>query len=133
MTRYGGSAIAVTPGRDTWQFECGEGVPGWVVQTCEPYLCNAVETDMQVLPEIRKAMGFYDLLNVPILGRDGRLLGCVEVHNTRSKHGFNERDVQALQTLAELGAGALENAMLLADRQATEEGKRSTKRPRQKL
>jgi len=26
IARLGGSAIAVTPGRDTWQFECGEGV-----------------------------------------------------------------------------------------------------------
>ncbi len=101
-------------------YGCGEGVPGWVIQTCEPYLCNAVETDMQVLPDIRKALGFYDLLNVPILGRDGRLLGCVEVHNTRNNRGFNERDVQALQTLAELGAGAMENAALLTACQTTE-------------
>jgi N-acetylornithine carbamoyltransferase len=26
IARYGGSAIAVTPGKDTWNFECGEGV-----------------------------------------------------------------------------------------------------------
>lgn len=26
MGRYGGSAVAVTPGKDTWNFECGEGV-----------------------------------------------------------------------------------------------------------
>ncbi len=26
ISRFGGSAIAVTPGRDTWQFECREGV-----------------------------------------------------------------------------------------------------------
>lgn len=26
MSRYGGSAIAVTPGKDTWQFECRDGV-----------------------------------------------------------------------------------------------------------
>jgi N-acetylornithine carbamoyltransferase len=26
MARHGGSAIALSPGRDTWNFECGEGV-----------------------------------------------------------------------------------------------------------
>lgn len=26
MARYGGSAIAINPGKDTWNFECGEGV-----------------------------------------------------------------------------------------------------------
>ena len=26
IARFGGSAISVTPGKDTWQFECGEGV-----------------------------------------------------------------------------------------------------------
>jgi len=26
LARYGGSAIAINPGKDTWNFECGEGV-----------------------------------------------------------------------------------------------------------
>jgi len=26
MARYGGTAIAINPGKDTWNFECGEGV-----------------------------------------------------------------------------------------------------------
>jgi len=99
-----------------YTFGPGEGVPGWVIHTCQPYVCNDVKADSQVLPEIQKALGLYNLVNVPLLGRGGTLLGCLELHNSRDRREFNEQDVEMLQTLADLGASAMENAQRLAMR-----------------
>jgi PAS domain S-box-containing protein len=46
-----------------------------------PYLSNDAVHDPWVVPEIRQAIGFDNLLDMPIINRDGELLGCFEIHN----------------------------------------------------
>ncbi|MBZ5534349.1 MAG: PAS domain S-box protein [Acidobacteriia bacterium] len=103
-----------------YSFMAGQGVPGWVLQGRKPYIANDAEHDPQVLPEIQKALGFRDLINVPIFSRRGELLGVFEIHNTRGGAGFDENDVDLLQGLAASAAGALENAQILIERSQAE-------------
>jgi two-component system phosphate regulon sensor histidine kinase PhoR len=96
-----------------YTFERGYGVPGWVMETRKPYISNDAEHDPHVIPEIQQALGFYNLVDVPILSRSGALLGCFEVHNKQGEP-FDELDVTMLQSLADCAAAALENAGMLA-------------------
>ncbi|MDE3245133.1 MAG: PAS domain S-box protein, partial [Acidobacteriota bacterium] len=99
-------------------FERGQGVPGWVLQTRAPYMTNDAEHDPHVLPDIQKALGFTNLADIPVINRQGELLGCFEIHNKPG--GFNDNDILMLQGLAASAAVALENAELLAQREKAE-------------
>ena len=101
-----------------YRFAAGHGVPGRVMQTRRFYLSNDAANDPWVIAEIRQAIGFENLLDMPIVGRDGDLLGCFEIHNKRG--GFDATDVRVLQGLAASAAVALENTALLAERQRAE-------------
>jgi len=68
---------------DQWEaldytFEPGFGVPGHIMQTKKPYISNDAEHDAHVVPEIRQALDFYQLIDVPILNHSGELLGCAD-------------------------------------------------------
>ena len=103
-----------------FHFEPGSGVPGWVLETRKPYIANDAAHDPKVLPEVQKALGFYNLVNVPIFNRRGELLGVFEIHNSQGRVGFDENDVELLQGLAASAAGALENAQTLIERTLAE-------------
>jgi GAF domain-containing protein len=57
-------------------FRSGEGVTGHVMLTQQPYFTNHPETDPHVIPSLRKVIGYYNLAIVPVIDRNGRLLGC---------------------------------------------------------
>jgi diguanylate cyclase (GGDEF)-like protein/PAS domain S-box-containing protein len=101
-----------------YRFAAGYGVPGRVLQTRQPYLSNDAANDPWVIPEIRQAIGFDNLLDMPIISRDGELLGCFEIHDKPG--GFDAADTSVLQGLAASAAVALENTALLAERQRVE-------------
>ena len=117
FTEYhqGGTIIPID-----YRFDSGYGVPGWVMQTRKPYLSNDAENDLHVIPEIQKALGFYNLADVPILGREGELLGCFEIHNSLEKRPFDENDLIMLEGLAASAAIAFENAKMLYNIQQTD-------------
>ncbi|HEX8434471.1 PAS domain S-box protein [Archangium sp.] len=93
-------------------FEPMVGVPGHVLVTKQPYLSNDAARDPHVLPRLQKGMGFYNLIDLPILGRSGELLGCFEIHNKRGGQPFTEDDLELLKGLRASAAVALENAGL---------------------
>lgn len=103
-----------------YSFERGRGVPGWVMREMKPYLSNSAPDDAQVIPEIQKELGFYNLADVPILDRRGQLLGCFEIHNTKNHRPFDENDVELLQGLAASAAVALENSQMLQEHERVE-------------
>ncbi|MBM3121093.1 MAG: PAS domain S-box protein, partial [Chloroflexi bacterium] len=104
----------------------GMGVPGVVAQTRSSYLANHPHADA-LLASAGKDLGIRNLINVPIISREGALLGCLEVHNRRRGEPFNESDVSILEGLASNAAVALENAQLLAERLHAEEELRQVK------
>ena len=107
-----------------YRFDPGYGVPGQVMKTCKSHLSNDAEHDPFVIPGIRQALGFTNLLDTPIIGRHGQLLGCFEIHNKPG--GFDDSDVHLLQGLAASAAVALENGALLAERQRAEQALRES-------
>jgi PAS domain S-box-containing protein len=104
----------------------GEGVPGVVAETRKPYLANDARAD-RILATAGEDLGVRNLVNVPILSREGALLGCLEVHNKRRGEAFDEGDVSMLEGLASSAAVALENARLLEERLRAEEDLRRLK------
>jgi len=111
-----------------YSFEPGYGVPGHVMETLEPYLSNDAEHDPYVIPEIQKALGFYNLADIPILDRKGSLLGAIELHNTKGRRPFDDSDATILQGLAAHAAVALENALRLEENRRQEEALRHTQK-----
>ncbi len=102
-----------------FRFREGEGVAGLVMVTGQPYLSNDAAGDAQVIPEVCKALGYSNLVNVPILDRAGTLLGCFELHNKEG--GFSDQDLLVLQSLSATAAIAMENARLFNERTQAEE------------
>jgi PAS domain S-box-containing protein len=96
-----------------YRFAPGEGVPGHVLETKQPYLSNDPGNDPHVIAEVRDSLRFHNLASVPIINRDGNILGCFELHN-KAGDGFDSADLAWLQTLAANAAVAVENAQLLA-------------------
>ncbi|MHB9132734.1 MAG: PAS domain S-box protein [Armatimonadota bacterium] len=97
-----------------------EGVPGCVLVERAAYVSNDPEHDPHVKPSLRQAYGFYNLVDVPIIARDGKLLGCFELHNKRNHAPFTREDVSILEGLAANTAVTLENARLLQESRQTE-------------
>lgn len=91
-------------------FEPGEGVAGRVLETKRPYICNDTKNDSHVLPEIRDKYQIYNCVNVPISDKTGKVVGCIEIHNSLHKRPFDQHDVGILQGLAANVAVSLENA-----------------------
>ncbi|WNG35737.1 PAS domain S-box protein [Archangium violaceum] len=92
--------------------EPGVGVPGHVMVTREPYVSNDAAHDPHVLSHLQKAMGVRNLIDLPIIGRSGELLGCFELHNKQGGLPFTHEDLELLEGLRASAAVALENARL---------------------
>lgn len=103
-----------------YSFPPGYGVPGWVLDHQEPYISNDTENDPHVIQEIRKSLGFYNLIDIPIFNRNDELIGCFEIHNTERGRPFDEQDIILLQGLSASAAIAMENARIIEDLKSTE-------------
>ena len=109
-----------------YAFNSGYGIPGHIIQTLKPYISNDAEHDEHVIPEIRNVLGIYNLASIPIIGRAGKLIGCIEIHNKEDRKPFDAQDLFMLQGLAASAAIALDNAKMLEERKETEEALRES-------
>jgi PAS domain S-box-containing protein len=103
-----------------YHFGQNDGVPGYVMQTRSPYFTNDAVHDPHVIPEHQQSFDIQTLADVPILNRDGRILGCIEVHN-KIDGPFNPSDIDMMNGLAASAAIAIENTQLLLARKRAEE------------
>lgn len=94
------------------RLERGQGAPGHVWQTREPYVCNDCSTDPYVLQTVREQLQFQRLLYVPIFNRAGAMTGALGVYDPVPERDFVEQDIEVLRMLAHQAAIALENAQL---------------------
>ena len=101
----------------------GHGVAGHVVKSARPYVTNDAVNDPVVAPETQRRLGFTSLVTVPIFRRDGRVLGCFQVHDKRAGRAFDDEDVALLEGLAASAASAIENARLLVEREEADRAK----------
>ncbi|WP_160174392.1 sensor histidine kinase [Archangium violaceum] len=93
-------------------FEPGEGVPGHVLLTGEPYISNDAAHDEHVLQWLRELRGFQNLIDLPLFDRSGVMVGCFELHDKKGLQPFTEEDQRLLESLRSLAEVALENARL---------------------
>ncbi len=110
------------------RFLPGEGVPGHIINTLRPYLSNDAAFDPHVIQEVREALKFRNLVDVPIIGRSGDLLGCFEIHDTLDGRPFDQRDVQLLEGLADQASVALDNALLKDEQERLEDQLRQSQK-----
>ena len=98
-------------GQLTWGTE--EGLTGWVARTKTPEFIRDHALDdprMKYVPELEEER-FQSMVAVPVLARDGDVLGVVVLH-TRAPHEFDDGVLNFLVHTASLAAGAIENAKL---------------------
>ncbi|MGH3131448.1 MAG: GAF domain-containing protein, partial [Gaiellaceae bacterium] len=96
--------------------ERGEGLAWWAAERREPaFIRDNALTDPRnkYVPELDEER-FQSLVSVPILGRDGRVIGAITLH-TEAPREFTTAEVEFLVTSASLVAGAIENARLFAE------------------
>ncbi|MBI3961027.1 MAG: GAF domain-containing protein, partial [Chloroflexi bacterium] len=95
-------------------------IAGSVALTGEPLLSNDVAVDPRFYAGVSNTveMKTRSLLAVPMLAQD-KAIGALEVINQRYDDGFNAADIEILTIFASQAAIAIQNARLLADRQAS--------------
>jgi signal transduction histidine kinase len=100
----------------------GEGVSGWVAATRDVVLIPEdkwADPRYKYFPDLHGEM-FRAMLSVPVVSRDGGLIGVFNVHS-RDRRDFTDADVVFLRLTASLIAGAIEHANLfraLAEQEA---------------
>lgn len=91
----------------------GEGVAGWVAAHQQPVIIidnKWADARYRYVPELR-GEDFTSLVSVPMASGPGRLVGVLNVHS-RQRRDFGTTDVRQLRAIANLMAGAVENARL---------------------
>jgi len=136
----GSSILLIQPQQgDTMRFAAVHGLPaqehdllrrlvvplhgslaGSVVLTGEPLISNDVAVDPRFYAKVSNTveMKTRSLLAVPMLAQD-KVIGALEVINQRYDDGFNHADAEMLTIFAAQAAIAIQNARLLAERQAS--------------
>ena len=84
------------------------GLTGESVRTRQVLRCDDAETDSRVNRESCRALGIKSVMVVPLF-REQEVIGVFELLADRS-HAFEERDVTALERLAEMVQTGLEHA-----------------------
>lgn len=91
----------------------GEGVAGWVAQHAEAVVITEdkrADPRYHHFPQLR-GDDYTSLVSVPMIAGPGRLVGVLNVHSA-ARREFVDADLQLLQTIANLMAGAIDNARL---------------------
>jgi len=90
-----------------------EGIAGWVVKNGRPVIANDARADARFSNRVDVRTGFLtqSIAAVPLKIK-GRIIGVLEVLNKYSGSGFNQEDVQLMNSIAAQAAIAIENARL---------------------
>ena len=96
-----------------FRIPAGSGVAGWVNLHQEAALVADVRKDDRWISAVDQSIGFHtqSLMAVPLI-LDNRVLGVMEVVNSRSEDLFNDKDLELLQLVARLASyvfGSTEN------------------------
>ena len=82
-----------------------QGIAGWVARNRSAALVSDVRNDQRWLSAVDQSVGFHtrSVLAVPLIIED-RLLGVVEVVNSRKEDAFSDQDLQLLMLVARLAS-----------------------------
>jgi putative methionine-R-sulfoxide reductase with GAF domain len=94
------------------ELERGEGIAWWAAEHKEPGFTQELLSDPRTkfVPELEEEK-FQSLLSVPIVARDGNVIGVISLH-TEAPREFTPPEIEVLTSSASLVAGAIENARL---------------------
>jgi len=83
----------------------GEGIAGWVAVNGEPQIVNDTSADPRFTGKIDKQSGFVtrQILAIPLV-LEQRIIGVIEVINTRDKRVLDDDDVRILTAIGERAA-----------------------------
>jgi GAF domain-containing protein len=88
-----------------------QGIAGWVVSTGQPVCLNDLSKDPRWYGEVEVGFETQSLLCVP-LQSNGRILGVLQVLNTKKREGFGNEDIALMSAFAASATIAIENARL---------------------
>jgi signal transduction histidine kinase len=95
------------------RLKVGEGIAGWVVQSCQPIVVHDVRNEERFNDKYDKITGFKtrSLICVPLTLR-GKAIGAIQVLNKKSQEPFSNADLEILTSMSHQIAVAMENAKL---------------------
>jgi signal transduction histidine kinase/ligand-binding sensor domain-containing protein len=94
-------------------FGMNEGIAGRVAATAKPRIVNEPKSDPDVLfPELIEKFYVHGFLDIPIIDRNGKVVGVLDVRRKQGGVLLSETDSQLLEALAHQAAVAIENADL---------------------
>lgn len=94
----------------------GVGLPGWVLETEFPYFSNDYLADPLAEPDL-PVVG--RAICVPIKNERAEVLGFIELHRASAGSAFSWHDAAVLESLGNMAALTLENALLWRSLEAT--------------
>eukprot|EP00002_Diphylleia_rotans_P033653 TRINITY_DN7173_c1_g1_i1.p1 TRINITY_DN7173_c1_g1~~TRINITY_DN7173_c1_g1_i1.p1 ORF type:complete len:902 (+),score=163.63 TRINITY_DN7173_c1_g1_i1:68-2773(+) len=108
----------VADGHDKIILPLTKGVAGYVVKTKESIIVDDPYEDTRFHKEIDKLTGFTttSLVCLPILNRDGNVIGVVEMINKRNGDKFKKEDLDLLKAFASFCALSLDSSTTSAKR-----------------
>jgi len=88
-----------------YRIPADQGIAGWVGQHRRPVLVADVRADERWSPAVDQSVGFHtrSLMAVPLIIED-RLLGVMELVNSRAEGSFNDRDLELFLLVGRLAS-----------------------------
>lgn len=88
----------------------GKGIAGWVAENAKPLLLTGDVKDPRFKP-LASRPSIHSAISAPLIAGN-RVVGVINVNNTRLKPAFTEDDLKVLRLFAQRASLALENARL---------------------
>lgn len=94
-----------------YRMPSGDGIAGWAVNNKQPRLVDDVRREPLFSPLVDQTTGFQtsSLICVPVFDRE-RIVGAIEVVNSKDGRLFSDEDVEILMMIARVAALALVRA-----------------------
>jgi len=89
------------------RFGRGQGMAGWAWANLAPCLANDARGDVRASEDLVARFGVRSALTLPIVNRDGEVVGFFEMHNKTAAASYGEEDVHLASALAHQAALAL--------------------------
>ena len=101
----------------TVELKMGEGIAGWVAENRQPLIIKDAQKDPRFFKNADLQTGFLTrtLLSVPLVYRE-KLLGVINVLNSKEKPCFDSKDQALLESFAHMATVAIIRSRLLAAR-----------------
>lgn len=99
-----------------FRIPAGSGIAGWVNLNKKAALVSDVRNDDRWISAVDQSIGFHtqSLMAAPLMIED-RILGVIEVVNSRSENLFTDKDLDLLQLVARLASYVFGSAEQTAD------------------